>query len=284
MNLKYELPDGFLNEEERCGYVIPANMKKAWAVQLDLLQELMRVCKEHDIRMFVAEGTLLGTVRHKGFIPWDDDIDVVLTRGEYDKLMECADDFKHPYFLQSIYTDEGYRNRHAQLRMNNTLALGKNEKKGRRCHQGIFIDIFVLDAMPNSPRAFKHHYAKISKAKLRLKIVNKLMERLPINIYKWCRKHTSALSDIALYRKYENVMRKVPFNNRTCSGAMICQNMSLTVFPVSAYQDVVMLPFEHIMVPAPIGYDQLLTIEYGDYMTPVKAPSLHGEMLFETDL
>lgn len=281
MTLKYPLPDGFLKEETRNGYTIPVQMKQAWAVQLDLLQELMRICREHNIQMFVAEGTLLGTIRHHGFIPWDDDIDVVLLRNDYDRLMQLSSEFRAPYFLQSIHTDLGYRNRHAQLRMDDTLALGRGEKRGRRCHQGIFIDIFVMDAMPNSPRKFKHHYAHISSAKLRLKIISKLMERLPLGLYRWCREHTKCLSDKVRYTRYEDVMRSVPTSNRTLSGAMICQNMSLTVFPLSAYDSIVEMPFEHITVPVPAGYDQLLRIEYGDYMTPVQAPSLHGQMTFE---
>lgn len=285
VDLKYgNLPDGFLDEEVRNEYTVSSQMKEVWAVQLDLLQELLRVCKEHDIRCFMAEGSLLGTIRHKGFIPWDDDIDVVLLRNDYDKLMEHASEFKEPFFFQTIYTDEGYRNRHAQLRMTGTLALAKGEKEGRRYHQGIFIDIFVLDAMPNAPRPFKHHYAKISKAKLRLKIVSKLMNRLPLAVYRWCRNNTKWLSDKYIYAKYESVMRSVPTTDSTCTGAMVCQNMSITVFPISAYNDVVMMPFEHIMVPVPVGYDELLRFEYGEYMTPVKAPSLHGSLTFKTSV
>ena len=280
MTLKYSLPEGFLHAETRCDYQISAEMKQAWAVQLDLLQELMRVCDAHNIQMFVAEGTLLGTIRHQGFIPWDDDIDVVLMRPEYDRLMAVADDFCEPFFLQHVMTDEGYRNRHAQLRMSGTLALAPGEKAGRRFHQGIFIDIFVLDAVPNSPRAFKHHYAAVSSAKLRFKVVSKLMDRLPLGLYRRLRSGGSLLSDKQRYHQYEEVMRSVPMTERTCVGAMMCQNMSLTTFPLSAYREVVMMPFEHIMVPVPSGYDELLRIEYGDYMTPVKAPSLHGTLKF----
>lgn len=280
MTLKYSLPERFLNAETRCGYDIPAEMKQAWAVQLDLLQELMRVCEAHGIQMFVAEGTLLGTIRHQGFIPWDDDIDVVLMRSEYDKLMAVANDFHDPFFLQNVMTDEGYRNRHAQLRMAGTLALAPGEKAGRRFHQGIFIDIFVMDAIPNSPRAFKHHYAAVSSAKLRFKVVSKLMDHLPLSLYRRLRASKYFLSDKQRYRQYEEVMRSVPMSDRTCVGAMMCQNMSLTTFPLSAYREARMMPFEHIMVPVPVGYDELLRIEYGDYMTPVKAPSLHGTLSF----
>ena len=86
LNIKLELPEGFLEEEERDGYLVSAEMKKIWAVELDLLNEFMRVCKEHDIRWFADGGTILGAIRHNGMIPWDDDIDVCMYREDYEKL------------------------------------------------------------------------------------------------------------------------------------------------------------------------------------------------------
>ena len=86
LKLKYSVPNGFLKEETRRDYTISETMKKAWAVQMDLLQELLRVCNEHGLRVFADSGTLIGAVREKGFIPWDDDIDVAMLRNDYDKL------------------------------------------------------------------------------------------------------------------------------------------------------------------------------------------------------
>ena len=86
MNIKLSLPEGFLEEEVRCDYTVSKEMKKVWAVELDLLAEFQRVCKLHDIKYSVCGGTLLGAIRHKGFIPWDDDIDVMMMREEYEKL------------------------------------------------------------------------------------------------------------------------------------------------------------------------------------------------------
>ena len=76
--IKIKLPLGFLDEEERSGFRVCLNQKKIWAIELDLLSEFMRVCAKHKIKYQVFAGTLLGAVRHGGYIPWDDDLDVCL--------------------------------------------------------------------------------------------------------------------------------------------------------------------------------------------------------------
>ena len=132
------------------GYEVSADIKQLWAAELERLDEIERVCKKYDITYFADWGTLLGAVRHKGFIPWDDDIDIMMLRDQYDLLCSHADEFEEPYFFQTFDTDEGYFRGHAQLRNSNTTGVLVDEvKKNVPFNQGIFIDIFPYDNVPD---------------------------------------------------------------------------------------------------------------------------------------
>ena len=104
VDLQIDLPQNFLDEEEISGYLVTSQMKEVWAVELDLMAQLDRVCRENGLTYFAGAGTLLGAVRHHGFIPWDDDMDFYMLREDYNKLIGLANEFKEPYFLQNTYS------------------------------------------------------------------------------------------------------------------------------------------------------------------------------------
>ena len=104
--LKLHIDPSFFLEEERNGFVVSAGMKRIWAVELDLLNEFARVCEENGLKWFAHAGTMLGAVRHQGFIPWDDDIDLLMPREDYERFCRLAPTaFSHPYFFQNEQTD-----------------------------------------------------------------------------------------------------------------------------------------------------------------------------------
>ena len=164
--IQINLPDGFLEEEVRCGYTVTQKLKKIWAIQLDLLTKLEEVCKKYGIRYHVVWGTLLGAVRHKGFIPWDDDFDVCMDRENFDKL--CAlpqEEFPNPYFLQTALSDRRYFLPYARLRNSETTGV-IHGMESSSYNNGIYIDIYVFDGITKSKflwnvQAFLKHVALV---------------------------------------------------------------------------------------------------------------------------
>ena len=145
---KHVFPDSFFSEEDRLGFHIDRQRKELWAIELDMLYELDRVCKKLNVKYFLEAGTLLGAARDGLFIPWDDDIDVSMLREDYDRfLRDAPKEFQYPYFLQTGYTEENYIRGHSQLRRSDTCAILPCEQGRETFNQGIFLDIFVLDAL-----------------------------------------------------------------------------------------------------------------------------------------
>ena len=123
--------------------------------EIDILDEFVRLCKKHELKYWLIAGTLLGAVRHKGFIPWDDDIDVAMPREDYDRFFEiCKEELDPRYFYQTSETDEHYFLTYAKLRKKDTEVY-EERFRDSKFYKGVFIDIFPLDFSPQ-PGALCH--------------------------------------------------------------------------------------------------------------------------------
>ena len=163
------LPASFFREETICDFLVTQERKKIWAITLDLLFKFDEVCHRHNLKYFMAFGSLLGAIRHNGFIPWDDDIDVVMPRADYEMLKLLNREFEAPYFLQYPGEDGGYFFSFAKLRNSNTSGISW-AFRDETFNQGMFLDIFPIDN------------CKLESADVNWKIINQLILQLSTNM------------------------------------------------------------------------------------------------------
>jgi lipopolysaccharide cholinephosphotransferase len=261
-------------------------MKKVWAVQLDLLERFQEVCHRHELKYFASGGTLLGAIRHKGYIPSDDDIDIMMLRDDYEKLLTiAAEEFPAPYFFQTAWNDKNYSRGHAQLRNSNTTAILKSEKGHFSFNQGIFIDIFPLDAVPDDVDAALAQRKKIKFYEKLLKVT----VRYPANPRKNLVKNlVHAILSLIPYRWTYKQMEKACTayngqNTKRVGMISFLPDEERFVMSAAALQEVQTAPFENLTIDIPAGYDEVLTSMYNDYMTMRQENSCHGGVLFDTE-
>ena len=292
--IQISLPDSFFEEEVRCDFTVTTEIKELWAVELDLLARLDEVCRKHDIRYYADSGTLLGAIRHKGFIPWDDDIDVEMFREDYEKLCEvAAEEFTFPYFFQSEYTDPGSLRGHAQLRNSLTTGILKAEKDlHRQFNQGLFIDIFVTDYIPDDLTVREQFFDKA-------RILLNEAQREEIKIRRYDPNESAKLQAYHKLTRFLNRRKRHQPNEKfrlfedyikencsepTAQHVKIVFNLSpkRRPFMTEWYKDIEYVPFENTMIPVPKMYNETLENFYGkNWSVPVKAPNDHGGMIVD---
>ncbi len=235
--------------------------------QVEILKDIARFCDKNNLTYFLAYGTLIGAVRHKGFIPWDDDIDLQMPRPDYNKFLET---YKSEYFKVINPYNKQAKHSMGKVIDTRTIKLEKAVKYNKGEELGIDIDIFPLDGQPDDDKTFLKYYEKKQKIyKLfyftisdfkQFSFKAKIAYFIPLIVAKLIGKNhlLDMINKIDMNYPYEK-------SNYIGSTASL-YNSQNNRFPREWYQDTVMLKFEDCEFKAPISYHNVLTKMYGDYM------------------
>ena len=193
------IPGGYLNGEIRDGFYVESTMKKAWAAEIEVLNEVDRICRQHDIQYFADWGTLLGTIRHKGFVPWDDDMDITMKREDYTRFCQIVRQEQGELEIINFHTDPEWKD--MLSRVINGRSVNYTEEHLRKYHGFPYVaglDIFPLDYVAPTEDEDEIHCSMIS-----------IVEAFSANI----RNNTATPEEIEQTTKDIEQMCGVKFNN-----------------------------------------------------------------------
>lgn len=231
---------------------------------LEILKAFIDVCEQLDLKYYLVEGTLLGAVRHKGFIPWDDDIDVGMLREDYELFLKKAPSLlpKH-MFLQTFESDPGYPQTFAKIRNSNTTFF-EPTLVHKKTNHGLFLDIFPIDGCNvNFKNSLKFKVTEILCNLRTSYLISKKYLSLAVRVMR-------PLS-MLFYPTVNGALKaKQCLYTATPNEEYVTNYHSLwgdkEIMPKSWYGDGLLLEFEGIKVNCPTEYDKWLTQVYGDYM------------------
>lgn len=246
----------------------PISFEEHKQVQLDILFEFADFCEKNNLKYFLAFGSLLGAVRHKGYIPWDDDIDVWMPRPDYDRFIEVFRN-KNENENYSICVPSEKISKHSFLKLYNNRSFKiESGVKYDNNYLGVDIDIWPLDAQPDDYNEYKKWFKKLRFqyllffARISNLSYGSFVRRLKVFLLKCVcgtKKHILAKTD-KLHNRYT-------YDNAKYIGTVICYFDSINQrFEKEWFENFVMLDFEGQKFRAPKEYDKVLTQQYGDYM------------------
>lgn len=281
------IPGGYLNGEIRDGFYVESTMKKAWAAEIEVLNEVDRICRQHDIQYFADWGTLLGTIRHKGFVPWDDDMDITMKREDYTRFCQIVRQEQGELEIINFHTDSEWKD--MLSRVINGRSVNYTEEHLRKYHGFPYVaglDIFPLDYVAPTEEEDKLQCSMIS-----------IVEAFSANI----RNNTATPEEIEKTTKDIEQMCGVKFNNLEPLATQLLklgERLSmmytdeesqavalmgdhagprpLDVYPKEYYSESIYMPFEYTTIPVPVGYEKILIQKYGEnYMIPYLGGTNH---------
>ncbi|WP_034529476.1 LicD family protein [Secundilactobacillus oryzae] len=244
-------------------------LKLSQKISLNILAHFTDFCEANSLQYFMIGGSLLGTIRHNGFIPWDDDVDVGMPRADYEQFLKLGDKFfaDSRFFLQTPYSDENYGLSYAKLLDRQTYIEEKNSINNAR--KGIFIDIFPFDAIPEDPAA---QNAQITRFRYYDSLI---LIKLHYSFFDTPFRNKNDLDEdslesvLDLKQKRDKTMTSYNSDPETLRFKNIASQYAYDkeIMALPEMTQVTTKSFANLNVKVPIAYDTILTRMYGDYMT-----------------
>lgn len=295
-------PKEFFLEEVREGFTVDSTMKTFWAAELEVLREISEVCERHGIQWYAAYGTLLGAIRHEGYVPWDDDLDIWMKREDYNKFLKVAPgELPKEFIIESPLTDMGYKEFHSCIF--NAESISTSEERLRKYHGCPFmvgVDIFPLDYLPDDEENRQGQLSIFSLLSMTAMLAKK--EERDEEEEADLQDAFDAIEDICgvdLGREklkgqmLPSAVHKVANQLCTCyneeDGDYLVMYMDYASWPHKIYKkewfdEAVLQPFEGLLMPVPVGYDEILKRIYGDYHIRINAGAMHEYPLYGKQL
>lgn len=244
----------------------PSDLRTLQLIELKILLEVKRVCDKLGIKYFLIGGTLLGAVRHQGFIPWDDDIDIGMRREDYNRFIAEFPSHSRPeYLLSTCDTDKGWKYVFGKVRIH-----GTEYPEPCNCHildnNEIWVDVFPFDNIPNSIWKRKIHIILLEIIELVLRYKYKYVTPMSKKIYGkichiMCKKLSVVVSRKLLINARDAILLR--YNERSTKYVI---NWPFKAAKREYFDELTELPFETVLFPVPKMYHEYLTSFYGDYM------------------
>ena len=278
----------YFEAETRNDFSVDTTRKKVWAIEIDLLLQLDRVCKKYGLQYYLMFGSLLGAIRHRGFIPWDDDLDVCMPRMDYETLLKIApDEFKDPYFFQIPETDPGFFYTFAKIRNSNTTAFLELFQY-QRFNMGLMIDVIPMDVCDEHDVEAHFHeiQTKTRENTTYMRMSNPNLSPADIERVK------AYPGGDPLKRYYEihriATLHEDEANNLTgrITAVLTTYSCRKMILNAADLNKTILWPFEGFKFPIPAGYDNILKTIYGDYMQfpPIEERGTwHSDYLIDPD-
>ena len=258
--------------------------KELQTICKEIMDVIYDICRKHDLTCFLSYGTLLGAIRHKGFIPWDDDIDLMMPIADYKKLEKILkNELPENYFLQTFETDRFYGLNWMKIRKNGTTCVDKRWAP-IPCHSGVDVDIFQISYVPDN-RICRFFWTYLYRLQWSL-LESFIIEGNPKELVKKRKKmYYKFLMKIPYIVRF-NIIK---FLDRVVFGSDINTNNVIlgtknVYYPAEWFRESVQVEFEGDYYPAPKEFDKYLEKRYGEYMKLPTKKNQHGKNFVEVNL